>query len=138
MIQRIQTIYLILIAGIMLAMLFLPIGEPVTIAGTSFDLGNSWVLKLIYGLTALISAITIFFYKKRSLQISLCIGIFILLVLSYVAFYFLIWQPNKEYLNGLSYSYAIILPLVALILDILAILGVKKDEKLVRSLDRLR
>ncbi len=124
MIQRIQTIYLILIAGIMLAMLFLSM--------------SSIPMCLIYGLTAISAFIAIFYYKKRTLQINICYLILGLIVLSYVASFIITGLPTAESFSNINSIIAITLPLIAIVFDLLAIQGIKKDEKLVRSLDRLR
>ncbi|MDR1369463.1 MAG: DUF4293 domain-containing protein [Dysgonamonadaceae bacterium] len=124
MIQRIQSVYLILIAGIMLAMLFLSLpGIPTA---------------LVYGLAALLSFVTIFYYKKRSLQINLCYVILVLTLSSYAVAYFVVGLPGKDSLCNINCILSMALPLVAIVLDLLAIIGIKKDDKLVKSLDRLR
>jgi hypothetical protein len=38
----------------------------------------------------------------------------------------------------ISFKTGVVLPLVAIILDYLAIRGIKKDEALIRSIDRIR
>ncbi|MDR3061646.1 MAG: DUF4293 domain-containing protein [Dysgonamonadaceae bacterium] len=125
MIQRIQTIYLILIAGILLAMLFIA-------RSGDFDPLYRYVLMAGSGVTALLSIITLFYYKKRSLQVKLCYFLLFLLI-AILTFIGIVFGAN-----ALSLKFQVIIPLVALVLDVLAIQRIKKDEKLVRSLDRLR
>lgn len=125
MIQRIQTIYLILIAGILLAMLFIA-------QSSGIEPLYRHVLTVASGVTALLSAITIFYYKKRPLQVKLCYVLLFLLT-AILAFTGIVFGAD-----ALKMKFLVIIPLASLILDVLAIQGIKKDDKLVKSLDRLR
>lgn len=148
MIQRVQTIYLFLVAAIAVFMLFNPIGH--FIAGTDMHtLYNSmlafadgtksytpWALCAILLIVALISTCNIFLFKKRMLQIRLCIFSIILLIgyyLTLVAFIFLLKGDMK-----FALSWTLALPAVSIILTWLAMRGIGKDEMLVRAYDRLR
>ena len=152
MLQRIQTVYLLIIVALMVATLFLPLA--MLQAGDqfySFDAtGVSTITaepELVYptglfALTAVISIlslITIFLFKKRILQIRLCIFNAILMLGFYALFGFFVWIL-KDQLAGaaLSVKIALSFPIIALILDYLAIRNIGADEALVRSLDRLR
>ncbi|GHS91927.1 hypothetical protein FACS1894174_08800 [Bacteroidia bacterium] len=125
MIQRIQTIYLILIAGILLAMLFIA-------QSSGIESLHLYILTVASGVTALLSAITIFYYKKRPLQIKLCYVLLFLLIaiLTFIGITF--------GADALKIKFLVIIPLISLVLDVLAIQGIKKDNKLIKSLDRLR
>jgi peptidoglycan/LPS O-acetylase OafA/YrhL len=127
MIQRIQTIYLLLVCGLMGSMLFLPVAQ---IAGST-----SMTLSVESALTAILAFVAIFLYKKRKLQMNLCYVIFGLLILFYLNIIFDLWLPNRE---NVDIKVPVVFPFFALILDILALLAIRKDEKLVRSADRLR
>jgi hypothetical protein len=129
MIQRVQTIYLLLIFGLMVCLLFLPVA---TI--DSFH----WTLSVECGLTALLSIITVFLYKKRKLQMNICYGILTLLVLSYLIIFFDFWLPSHDAGAVVEFQVPVVFPLFAIVLDILTIRAIQKDEKLVRSMDRLR
>ena len=154
MLQRIQTIYLLLIVVLTVAMLFLPLavlqqGD----ALFSFDASGvstmapadaellypSWGLFVLTAIIALVAFVTIFLYKKRILQIRLCIFNALLMVGFYAFFAYLIYSL-KEGMDGMSVSVKIALsfPLISLILDYLAIRNIGADEALVRSLNRLR
>lgn len=91
-------------------------------------------------LSALLAFVNIFLYKKRKQQIKICLITALLIVFYYVTtMVYLTTYLNKiptEY--TLSIQFGIIIPVVALILDLLAMNKIKKDEKLVRSLDRIR
>jgi len=99
----------------------------------------TWGLFVLTALIALLSVITIFLYKKRMLQIRICIFNAILMLGFYGFFIFLIYTMKNQ-LGDLSVNVRIALafPFISLILDYLAIRNIGADETLVRSLDRLR
>jgi uncharacterized membrane protein len=84
--------------------------------------------------------ITIFMYKQRKRQVSLSL-ISILTVVSFIAL--VLWRvANLAKLpvpptTG-SYWIGAVLPVVSFVFLILAISGIRKDDKLVKSVDRLR
>ena len=148
MLQRIQTVYLLIIVALTVATLFLPLavlqqGDALfsfdasglsTMIGEPELLYPAWGLFALTAIIAIIALVTIFLYKKRILQIRLCV-FNALLILGFYGFYSL-----KGDMEGASVSVKIALsfPLVNLILDYLAIRNIGADEALVRSLDRLR
>ncbi len=138
MIQRIQSAYLFLIAGIMLAMSFLPV---FSIGGNGSCPENAfcvnWLIPVSSGLIGILALVNIFLYKKRLVQIKLCYVIALFLILLY-AYIFYIWISLSNSSTYIVFAYPITFPFIALILDFLTIKGIKKDEKLVKSLDRLR
>ena len=143
MIQRIQSVYLFLIAGIMLAMLFFPTIKGITSVSEEFvvpaiyNVLTGLCLSVLIVWTAIMALIALFIYKKRLLQIKICIGIIALIALIYCLCLFVYIgavSKNANFVPGIAIAF----PLLALILDIMAINRIKKDEKLVRSLDRIR
>lgn len=147
MIQRIQSIWLLL-ASIAIFCLLL-----VTVTGAATDKGyyilNGFGLQLEGAapvknipllvsiiLAGLISLINIFNFRNRKLQIRIAsLNIFLILALS-----FWLSQIIKgiEGITALDIELGMFLPLVAIIFTLLAIRGIKQDEKLIRSADRLR
>jgi hypothetical protein len=119
MIQRIQTLWLLIVVVLAVLLFFYPATEsyPCLLSGASAS-------------AALLAFITIFLYKKRKVQIGLSYVLFILL-LAYLVFVFVITDVA-------DYSWYLLIPFVATDFPILAIQAIKKDEQLVRSLDRLR
>jgi hypothetical protein len=146
MLQRIQTVYLLLIALLMAGMIFLPLavlqaGETLY-ALNVFGVRNvfpAWGLFAIATIVALLSAGNIFLFRKRVLQIRICVFNAILLLGFYGYFAFVVCMLKNQ-ADGLSFSVklALAFPLVSLILDYLAIRGIGADEVLLRSLNRLR
>lgn len=155
MIQRIQTVYLLL-AAILTGMLsLLPLAHGITAdttlcavsiwgftapAPTPDSYSGSW-LNLAAGLvsivTVLLALITIFLYRKRPLQKRLCNILFVLLILLCAAVSVYLIQTAALF-KDFNLSVICGFPVIAFILTILARRGVVRDEKLVRSLDRIR
>ena len=125
MILRIQTFYLLLA-------LFLSI----FMYKYSFNtLHNTIISKSHFFLiSAIILIFTILLYKKRTLQSFICLSLFIL---NLIVFLFIIYN----FLNKLYLDLVYILPMLILTkqsLIFLAYKSIKKDENLIRSIDRLR
>ena len=153
MIQRIQTVYLLIIAALTTVTLFLPLAI-VRLDNTfySFDASGlntltppselvypTWALMVLTTVIALIAFITIFLYKNRMLQIRLCVFNAILLIGFYGLFAFFLWKITEMSDNfSLNVRVALPFPLICLIVDYLAIRSIGADEMLVRSLNRLR
>lgn len=84
-------------------------------------------------ITGAIAFVTIFLFKDRKLQLRLCyLGIFLTAVL--LTMYFL---ELKNFIGG-SIALWVIFYFAVLICYILAVRNILKDEKLIKSLDRLR
>lgn len=87
----------------------------------------------------------IFMYSNRKRQIRFVRGTY-LLVLAIIAFMFIADNSVQSYLrssgpSGLvdhQYGVSFIMPIIALILTFMADKAINSDEKLVRSMDRLR
>lgn len=104
-----------------------------------FALGDHFLLVAVIIAIAALSLLTIFLFKNRKLQFRLTI-LAIVLTLGYLALqYFSIEQFKKDnaVVTG-SYHVSAVLPILSIIFLIMAARGINKDEKLVKSLDRLR
>jgi len=84
----------------------------------------------------------IFLFKRRLLQIRLCVVEIVLLIGSAVmeaAYYFLSWRVFSELsFHTQGFRPAIALPLVCLLFAYLAARAVFRDELMVRAADRIR
>jgi len=110
----------------------------ISIEETSSTAMPALALNILLVLAVAITAITIFMYKKRILQIRLCaLNMGLHAGLSVMIFYFG-KTAAKELLAELSFNWPLILPLVSLILIFLSLRAIGKDEALVRSLNRIR
>jgi hypothetical protein len=158
MIQRIQTLYLSL-AFIATALLFaFPLAQFFSETGTYMfsitglknmvpgepDAFHSMVflpMIIVAVGIGILALFTIFQYKKRTLQVKLTSGgVFASIALIMGIFFLYIPMIEKKINIVPNYldSIGIYLPLVALVFFVMANRAIKRDEKLVRSADRLR
>jgi len=130
MIQRIQTVYLFFAFCLTAILAFIP-----------FSALNSFTEGFFMGLNAITAVgaiVTIFFYKNRKMQLRLCYAMLACFVAIYL-FYFIFNIKNFSFAELFGrVRFTFVFPFISIILVYLAIRGIKKDEKLVRSLDRLR
>ena len=154
MIQRIQTLYLLLAAALMTTALFAPIASFTVDSGDVYDL-NAFALSsatesqstiwmgILMVVAAVLPFVTIFLFKNRMLQVRLCAVEIVLLLgcLVFMAIY--LWLSGANALEDAvvlhrQFGWAAIMPIVALVFTALAARATFKDEVLVRSLDRIR
>ena len=87
-----------------------------------------------------LSLIAIFLFRKRPLQMKMSL----LALLATMAYCFINWMrikeifANNKMISNYSFGLASITSYFAIVFILLACLGIRKDEKLVKSLDRLR
>lgn len=152
MIQRIQSIYLLVVTILLSTMFFYPLAELLSSDGQLFiyNFNGLWVNGaeeiyfltippiILLGILVGISFTSIFLYKKRVLQMRLN-SFNILLMIGYLGLNYYYLQNFSKQLNGvISYQIAAIFPFIASILTYLAIRAIGKDEALIRSMDRIR
>lgn len=144
MIQRIQTLYLLIVTGLMTAMCFTPLSryavDGIENVFVAFDF---WWLGGLLALCALVPLVTIFLFKNRFLQIRLCCAELVLLVgaQAFALWYAIRFDTIAESMGNAAMSQVctpVLFPIVCIILVLMAIRGIVKDERLVRSLDRIR
>ncbi|SEW00431.1 DUF4293 domain-containing protein [Chitinophaga arvensicola] len=146
MIQRIQSLYLLLAAAAGAAALSFNLWKA-TLSNntvTYVNASSNYLLFVLYIIIILLAAVSIFLFKKRKLQFRLTI-FNILFGFGALAYqYYVVQQTaNKLSTGGMaissaSYLPASFLPIIVIILLFLAARGIYKDEKLIKSLDRLR
>jgi hypothetical protein len=138
MIQRQQTLWLLL-AGVASFLTFqFPFysGQKTENNSTIFaelDSGSNLFLLLLTGISILLALITIFMYKERKSQLKLAVGGLILSVLVLILYI----VEVKKFVQG-TLSLTSIFVLLIILGYAMAARGIWKDEKLVRSLDKLR
>jgi len=137
MIQRIQSVYLFLVFCLMATLVFFPIAVSSSINTTLIDFKEGFGTGLAIGV-GIMAFITIFLYKNRQRQIRICYALILVEILIY-ALYFIF---ERNYLSLADFyqhaRFTFVFPFIAIIFLFLAIRAIRKDEKLVRSLDRLR
>ncbi len=147
MIQRIQTIF-ILIAEIFIALVFaFPIaeiasnGEVFLMKATGVFNADEMVinglpLMVLLGIILLLHIVVIFLYKKRIRQMRILVFTIVLMLGLFGIFYYFGYASFEE--QAIAFKATTAFPLAAIILDILAIRAIGKDEALVKSMDRIR
>jgi drug/metabolite transporter (DMT)-like permease len=141
MIQRKQTIWLLLSAlcGLLtFKFSFFSGNKPAADNSTSFQHLTATTSMIILIITvAIISSVTIavFLYKNRKLQMRI---VFAALVLSLLNVYLYYGETKKFLPSEGNYAITAILPVLIPIALVLALMGIYRDEKLVKSMDRLR
>ncbi|MDR3236383.1 MAG: DUF4293 domain-containing protein [Prevotellaceae bacterium] len=131
MIQRIQTLFLLVAAGLLTAMLFAPFANCADhyIYYTTF---RTMFALLVVSLA--VTCITIFLYRRRVWQKRLCLvnGIVLLVLQGFVIYYMIatLW--------GAEFSFTTSFPTVAVIFTWLAGCYIRLDEAKIKALDRLR
>jgi hypothetical protein len=155
MIQRIQSLYLTFIFILCLILLKGPIlnfvgesGTPVKLlaGGMLFESGQklmirvvpAWPLTTLLASTCLVSIAALFMFRNRRLQMLLTIVVIVLSVLLTGDFIWLGFHVIQDYKMTFSPGLKMVFPALILIFSILAYLGIKKDDRLVKSYDRLR
>lgn len=105
----------------------------------SYSVGDSPALLIFYLLGGALAILAIFLYKKRTVQIRMgnfsFIAILIGMVMTIVLF---IQDPIREQAATPEDGLGIYLPVISLVALLLAQRFIRKDEKTVQSMDRLR
>lgn len=160
MIQRVQTIYLLLAsiftgltAWFELAIYYSGeqeifryglFGNRATADGELFVPGNWMVQLVIVAISTLLAIFIIFKFKNRKLQLKLGQFNYLLLVAIILSVYFSVRNlinlvPLNEFENVKAvYWIGFYMPVAAIAFQFLANRGIKKDEELVKSVERLR
>jgi len=136
MIQRIQSLWLLLAAACISASFKFPFYSGTSAKGLSpYELNATENILLILTTTAVggLALFTLFIFKNRTLQLRLCVlGIFLEALLI-----FLYYREVKTFVQG-TYSLTAILHSIIVLAFFLAARGINKDDKLIKDSDRLR
>lgn len=155
MIQRVQSIYLFLASLAMFALYLVTIANNVYInniptnvkvTGLFQDVNGAQqhtltftALTAVTAVVALLPLAIIFFFRNRKQQINFCYGA----ILVIIGHSFWLAQTVKKatdgvLLNSNNFGIGLFLPPIAILLMMLAVKAIKRDEALVKSADRLR
>ena len=150
MIQRIQTLYLLLVVVLgTLLCCFAPVQflMPEGIDYIKLMTFDKWALATISVAIPVLALVTIFLFKRRLLQarlnimnVVLCLGYYALLAL-YTAYVVKGYEPIGEQVLADAEWFLTVwaaIPLVNVVLTMMATRRILKDEALVRAADRLR
>ena len=155
MLQRVQTIWLFFATAAIFSLFLFPYLQVLNADGTARALKVTGVYEQINGevvqtqpflaltiatvVLGLLPFVIIFFYRNRKRQINICY----LTIVAILGYSFWLVQTAKNVLGNITlqmgnYGIGVILPSLAILFIILALRGIRNDEKLVRSADRLR
>ena len=98
-----------------------------------------WVAGFVLlAFTATFTLLNIFIYNRRGLQMRTLLWCMLVLMGYYLVEGVFVWRLCQQQEFSFRPSVFAALPFVSLVLDYLAFVSVRKDDDLVRSLDRLR
>ena len=143
MIQRIQSVYLFLasiISGVLIFVFNLWKSIKKDIFAMDLLNSESFLLKVIpvlFLVSAILSFVAIFIFKNRKLQfvigrVTILVNLILLGLLIYVS----LTLPGEASVS--EKGIGMFIPVLAILLVVLANKAIKKDEDLVKSVDRLR
>lgn len=155
MIQRIQSVYLLAASLVLFALFLFPLINNLILNGHADNIMVTGIYEVINGVrtktssfilltlatvvAALLPLAGIFLYKNRKKQISYCyIAIVLLIGYSFYSAETVKTIAGNSSVRPENYGLGIILPSLAIVLVFFAIRAINRDEKLVRSADRLR
>lgn len=160
MIQRIQTVFLLLVGLIMIVFLFSSLWEKVNMTtGESYKMHAFYLEKipsaeeretlvftpyLYIGIAAFVSALIAFFeismYRNRLTQIKLGALNALIMAGVIVSSVYMATQGETKWMPEMTgdYQFGLFLPIAAIILNMMANRFIRRDEMLVRSVDRMR
>ncbi|WP_413669885.1 DUF4293 domain-containing protein [Mucilaginibacter sp. Mucisp86] len=155
MLQRIQSIYLLFASLVLFALFFFPLAHNVYIndkassimvTGVYQDVNGAQqhtqtfvALTAITAIVALVPLVIIFLYKNRKQQIAFCYSAILVLI----GYSFWMAQTVKAVAGSITLDthtmgIGLFLTSLSIVFIIFAQKSIKKDEKLVKSADRLR
>ena len=151
MIQRKQTLFLLAVVILSILGAMLPIGNIEPLGMGVGDKVYSWYvakeegtrsfltspLAVVYVLNAVMALANIFMYNNRKFQMKLCVYSCIFMVLWYAVLAYLCFTSFAA-LGSFHPAISICIPFICIVLSVMAYKGISADEKLVRSMDRIR
>ena len=155
MIQRVQSVYLLLVTILMSIFIVSSYAYFHDAGGRNYVLytyaikilenGSSIVVKrtlplvILVFVTGAVSFVNIFFFHKRLLQIRICVLMALMIFIQMLLVYYYYTTAGKEFAAvHPSMKFPAILPVVSIILIILSYRGIRHDEVLVNSYNRIR
>ena len=149
MIQRIQTVWLLIASVLAILMFFYPVAElnnekelmiysfqSLNLFGIAGFIKTGYIIAGLSVLIAFFSFTAIFLYKRRTLQMRLCTVISLLDIFLLVLI--VVFSVNKANSPVVSIGLSGILPLIIFILVLMARRAVRRDDLLVKAADRIR
>jgi hypothetical protein len=154
MIQRIQSLFLLAATVLFVIFIFHPVSSLYISGDTAAEffayglmsdsetpemLYNTFPIIVLAIITTILTVLTIFVYKNRTIQMRICVYNILItlgLIISIFIYYYLIrkhFEVSKH-----AFSYSVLLPVVNVILLFQAFRGIRRDDLLLKSYNRLR
>ncbi|MFI3262699.1 MAG: DUF4293 domain-containing protein [Rikenellaceae bacterium] len=153
MIQRVQSLYFLIVTVLMTLTMSLNLAEipladetiilkafklkAITADGVESVIAGTPLMGSLILICTIVSFFTIFLYRKRMLQVRLCFALVVMLLGAQGFIVYYITKMNTD-MSLISYKIADVFPIISAILIYLAFRGVIRDEMLLRSLNRIR
>lgn len=155
MLQRIQSVYLLFASLVLFALFFFPLAHNVYVAGKPVSIMVTGILQddngaqkhtesftaltVATAIVGLIPLVIIFLFKNRKQQIMLCYAAIVVLI----GYSFWMAQTVKGavgsiQLDARTMGIGLFLTSISIVLLIMAAKSIQRDEKLIKSADRLR
>ncbi|MBO7279498.1 MAG: DUF4293 domain-containing protein [Bacteroidales bacterium] len=132
MIQRIQSLFLFVAAGLIFSMLFTPM---ITLMdGETIYYAERYDMLVFILVTFVLAGTTFFSYKNRMFQIRLCV-LNSLILLGWQALIAVLFFKREPVM---IFSLTAVFPIVASVLTFLALRYISRDEAMIRAASRLR
>ena len=155
MLQRIQSVYLLIASLVIFALFLFPLVHNVYVAGVPSTITVTGIFQDVNGtqahtqsfialigatvVVAIIPLILVFLYKNRKQQMLLCyVYIFIIFGYSFWMAQMVKSATDGANLNTNNFGIGALLSSVSIVLVLMAAKAIQRDEKLVKSADRLR
>jgi glucan phosphoethanolaminetransferase (alkaline phosphatase superfamily) len=140
MLQRKQSLWMLLAAACAVLTIKLPFYTGPTMDAAqgkvveTITASSSIPLLILTVLLVVVMLVNIFTYKNRKLQLRITIGLILVSLLDIFLFY----QASMKSIIGGTFALTSVLALAIPLLLIMAARGIFKDQKLIKSADRLR
>lgn len=151
MIQRIQSIFLLLASGSAFSLFLRPMSlfevdktgnlpAESALSDGIFNIQDNIIMLVVVVLAGLLAFGAIFMFKNRKQQMTLSRLVIVLSILIAVLSGILFWMDYKLLAAGTQIvaGFGLLSPALTLLFSILALRFINKDDKLVKSMDRLR
>ncbi|MFY0643577.1 MAG: DUF4293 domain-containing protein [Bacteroidia bacterium] len=155
MIQRPQTLFFLALIAIALMLLFsdtvfytvqddqgniieVEYDESKLINGDETTARMNNGLVYVIASSALLALISLLSFKNRKFQASMAAFNFVAIILMIVLMYVYSFQQDVIDAGESSMKFTVLIPLAMMLFNYMALRGVRKDEQLVRSMNRLR
>ena len=151
MIQRKQSVYLLVAVIVLICALCLPLGyfvgadqvdalafKPLGVIQADGSLLSTWGVFSLLLLSAVVSFCTIFLFRNRRLQMRMIVFNVVVLVAYFFVLLLFISTLKSDLNSSFQLNWALCLPVGDIILNGLAFGSIRQDDQLVKAADRIR